>query len=157
VLVPLHLNLALESAEVTRDVSVGGGAIAAITLLQREDTSMLTHSQSRPTVRVTKDATATIIRATIVDEDGDAINLSGASGSKYFHCSTQAGASVTYQGAASFTTDGTDGKVQFQLTSTEVSTEQRLNCEFEVQGYSGGNLITELFFIVVEGRAAVAP
>ncbi len=140
----------------TGEVSIGGNDVLEITVREKGQ-SMLTHSKVAAVVRVPKDSTATIVRATFVDESGSAIDLSGATGSKYFHASTQVGASVTYQGAASFYTDGTDGKVQFTLTATEVGTIRTLRCEFEVQGYGGGNLIGEMFLLQVVERAAVSP
>jgi len=129
----------------------------AFTVTLRDEDDMRTHNRARTVVRVPQDATATIIRATIVDEDGTAIDLSSATGSSYFHASTQDGTNVRYQGAASYTTDGTDGQVEYALTATEVGTVRKLRCEFEVQGYGGGNLISEMFYIKVIERAAVSP
>jgi hypothetical protein len=139
----------------TKELSIMANEAIDFTIRER-GTNMLTHSRAAAVVRVPQDSTATVLRATFVDENGDALDLSGATGSKYFHASTQAGVQVTYQGAATFTTDGSDGKVQFALTSTEVGTIRTLRCEFEVQGYSGGNLVGEMFLLKIINRAAVA-
>lgn len=125
--------------------------------VRKKGADMLTHSRAAAVVRVPKDSTATVLVCTFVDQSGTALDLSGATGSKYFHASTEDATSVTYQGAAAFTTDGSDGKVQFALTSTEVGTVRTLRCEFEVQGYNGGNLVGEMILLVVVERAAVSP
>lgn len=139
-----------------QEVTVTSPAIVAVTL-RRKDAEMLTHSKARAIARVVKDSTATILRATVVGDDGSALGLSSATGSLYFHASTQDRTSVAYQEAATWTTDGSDGKIEFALTSNEVGTERTLRCEFEIQGYSGGNLVTEMFLLKIIERAAVAP
>lgn len=135
------------------DQTVQSPAILDVTL----GVDMLTHNKKQPVARVPVGSTSTVLRGTIVNASGTAIDLSGATGAKYFHSSTQAGGSLTYQGVASFTTDGTDGKVQFQLTAQEVGSKGSVRAEFEIQGYNGGNLVTEVFLIQATERAAVAP
>ena len=108
-----------------------------------------------PVVRVPKDSTSTALVATF-KEDGVALDLSSASGSKYFHAKTRDSAEVTSDGAASWVTDGSDGQVTFALTATEVGTVRDIYCEFEVQGYSGGNLVSYPFILRVSARAKAA-
>lgn len=113
----------------------------------------LSNPCASPILRVPKDNTGTVIIGRFKDDSGNIIDLSAATGDKLFHCSQRDGSAVTTDGAASFTTDGTDGKVQFTLTATEVGTVQELRCEFEVQGLSGGNRISEQFILKIIERA----
>lgn len=115
----------------------------------------LTNHRASQVVHVTKDSTATILRVTFKDDNGAVINLSGAAGPLYFHASTLDGTAITTNGVAAFTGTGTDGRVQFTLTANEVGTLRSMRAEFEVQNYSGGNLISEMFILRVIERAKV--
>ena len=112
-------------------------------------------ARTMPIVDVVKDSTATLLVITIVDENGNALDVSGGS-SVLFHCSTIDGVSVRANGVGGYVTDGTNGQVKYQLTSTEVTTVRRMFAEFEVQGLTAGNLITETFLLNVRNRAKVS-
>jgi len=92
-----------------------------------------------PTYYVPQGSTATVLRHTL-KQDGVALDLSGATGSLYFHASDESGTAVVTDGAASWVTDGSDGVIEFQLTGAVVDTVGDVICEWEVQGYNGGNL-----------------
>ncbi len=121
--------------------------------VKEQNEMSLSHAFSPPVVRVPQDSTATVLRVTFHDEDGAIVDLSSATGAKLFHASTIDGTAVTTDGAAVFTTDGSDGQVQYQLTSAEVGIVRDLRCEFEIQGYNGGNLISEEIILRVVERA----
>lgn len=111
--------------------------------------------QSAPVFEVPEDSTAATLRHTIT-EDGVGLDLSGATGSLLFHCRTRSGDAVVTGGAAFWQTDGSDGVIQFLLTSAVVGSGPRaLFCEYEVQGYNGGDLITKPFILQVTKRAKV--
>ena len=97
-----------------------------------------------PAIGVPKDSTGTIIEATIT-QDGSAVDLSGATGDKLFYAKNLDEVQIVNGGTASFTTDGSEGKVQFQATTALVETLRDLICHFEVQGYNTGNLISYPF------------
>ena len=107
-----------------------------------------------PVLRLPEDCTGSILRVTYKD-GSSVIDLSVATGSIYFHAKDENGTAVTTDGTASFFTDGTDGIVQHTLVSGEVGTVRRIFCEYEVQGYNGGNLISEMFVLDVIDRAKV--
>lgn len=90
------------------------------------------------------------ITMTARQADGTAKDLSAGS-TVYFHASHD-GSAVTTNGVASFVTDGSDGKLQFTLTSTEANTVRELLCEFEVVEL---NWISEPFTLQVNRRAKV--
>ena len=110
---------------------------------------------ARQVVRVPVGSTATNVTVTFHNEDGTVRDLSGATGDKLFHASTEAAVAVTTGGTAAFVTDGSDGQVTFPLTSTEAGTKRNLRCEFEVQGLSGKNIVSELFTLMLTERAKV--
>lgn len=114
-----------------------------------------TYSRSTQVMRVPQSSTAAVATVRFHDEDGNVRDLSSATGSLLFHCSTEDGTAITTNGAASFTSDGTDGKVSYNLTGTELDTIRNLRCEFEVQGVDGGseNLVSEMFMLMVTERA----
>ena len=84
--------------------------------------------------------------------NGAAIDLSGATGNLYYNAKTVDGAAVVTDGVAAFTTDGTDGKVQFPLTLLAGSVRDLL-VDLEVQGYNGGNLVAFTFKLRFTPRA----
>lgn len=106
-------------------------------------------------IRVPKDSTNATVTVRFHDEYGQPRDLSGATGSILFHASTEGGTAVTTNASAAFASDGSDGKVTFSLTSTEVGTARNLRCEFEVQGVGSENLISEMFLLMVTERAKV--
>jgi len=100
-------------------------------------------------------STATIVDMVIEDDDGAAIDLSGATGDVLFNAITAPPdpTQVTDNAAAGFRNDGSDGLVSFQLTNNEASEERELWCDFEVQGINGGNLVSYRFVLDFIGRA----
>jgi len=112
---------------------------------------------ARQVVRVPQDSTTATVTVKFHNANGTVRDLSGATGSKYFHASTEDGVNVTRDAAATFSTDGTDGQVVYSLTPAEVGTVQNLRCEFEVQGLASENIVSEMFTLMVLERARVAP
>jgi hypothetical protein len=114
-----------------------------------------TYSKAKQVMRVPQGSTAAVATCRFHKKNGDARNLSTATGSLLFHCSTEDGTAVTTNGAAFFKTDGSDGLVSYSLTATELDTIRNLRCEFEVQGVDGGveNLIGDMFMLMVLERA----
>ena len=88
--------------------------------------------------------------------DGVGVDLSSASGSKLYNAKTVDDIAIADDVAAAWYTDGTDGKVAITLTSALVGTAGRdLYMDIEIQGYSGGNLVTFMFILRVLNRAKV--
>lgn len=113
--------------------------------------------QSMPVFEIPEDSTAAILRHTITS-DGVADDLSSASGDKLFYATDEDGVAVVSAIASAFFTDGSDGKVQVQMSAaTAVVTNgpRDLICEFEIQGFNGGNLVTKPFILRVTKRAKV--
>lgn len=119
-------------------------------------TITLTNSKAPRTIVVPKDSIGVAVVATVRDDAGAVVDLSGATGSLLFHSSTLEGVAVRTDAVATFTTDGTDGKIQFALAALDVATVRSLRCEFEVQGLAGVNLITDQFVLKIVARAKVA-
>jgi hypothetical protein len=117
----------------------------------RADNTMLTNPRAVPVLKVPLNATNRTIVATIKD-GSSVVDLSGAA-TKLFHARTDMGVAVTTSGAATFVTDGTDGKVQFVLTATELGTARDLYCEFEFTAMANGDDISEMFILRVLERA----
>ena len=106
-----------------------------------------------PVVEIPEDSTATTLQFTFIT-NGSADDLSPASGNKYFHCRTVEGVAVVTEQTANFLDDGTDGVVETTMNSTIVSQGPRdLYCEFEIQGFGGGNLISYTFILRILKRA----
>ena len=125
----------------------------AVALGLRAENTMLTNPRAVPVVKVPKDATNRTLVATI--KDGNAVvDISGAA-TKLFHARDDMGVAVTTSGVATFVTDGTDGKIKFVLTATELGTARDLACEFEFTGMANGDDITEMFILRVLDRAKV--
>ena len=97
--------------------------------------------RTMPVIEVPKDSTGTILEGTVT-QNGVAVDLSGATGAKLFYCKDLNEVQIVDGGTASFTTDGTNGKVEFQLTSVVVGTIRELIAHFEIRKYNTGNLIT---------------
>ena len=113
------------------------------------------YSRATQVIRVPKDSENAVVTVRFLTEDGEVRDISGATGSLLFHASTEGGAAVTTNGSAYYTTDGSDGKLSFDLTTTEVGTARNLRCEFEAQGISGENVISEMFMLMITERAKV--
>lgn len=109
---------------------------------------MTTGQYRYPIFEVPKDSTATVLRMTL-KKDGSALDLSSATGNKYFHAKTIGGTAVVTDLAATWTTDGSDGQIQITLTSALVGTVRDVICEWEVQGYNGGNQKSKPFILRV--------
>ena len=88
--------------------------------------------------------------------DGVADDLSSASGSLYFSAKTPSGDAVVVDQSASWTTDGSDGKIRTQMNATLVNSARDLYYEFEVQGFGGGNLISKIEILRITPRAKVS-
>lgn len=110
-----------------------------------------------PVFEIPEDSTSAILRHTITS-DGAADDLSAASGDLLFHAKDEDGAAVATDQVAAWFTDGSDGKIQFAMTTLPAIVNggaRDLICEFEVQGFNGGNLITKAFILRVTKRAKV--
>lgn len=74
------------------------------------------------TIELTNGSFGTTIRRTIKDQSGAVVDVSGATGSggliRVFYLKPPSGTVKTV--VTSFTTDGTDGKVQYQLLSGDI-------------------------------------
>lgn len=107
-------------------------------------------------VPIPKDSTNTKVQAKVVDKSHSAVDVSGG-GSVLFFAKTLDGVSVINGSAGQYTTDGTDGLLEFVATADLVGTVRQLLCEFEVTGLTNGNKVTRMFILDVEDRAKVTP
>lgn len=124
----------------------------ADTLRQVVDVDM--HGGAPKIIEVPKGSTGTIVEVEY-REANLAKNYQAASGSLYFHARTQDGTAVTTDGVATWTTNGSDGKIRRALSAAEVSAIRDLICEFEIQGWNGGNLVQPAMILRVTDRAKV--
>lgn len=108
-------------------------------------------SAAMKVVEIPVESTASIFVARFMS-GGSAVDLSSATGSKLFCARTRSGTAVVTDGVASFTTDGSDGKVQFPLALL-VTEVRDLIVDVEVQGLSGNNLVCRSFILRVIPRA----
>ena len=97
-------------------------------------------------VEVPVGSTGTVLERTLVHE-GSAIDLSSASGSLFYNGKTKGGTAVVTDGVATFSTDGTDGKVRFTLPASLVGSVGDHIVSFEQQGYNSGNLVSFPFIL----------
>ena len=87
---------------------------------------------------------------------GVADDLSSATGSLFFHASTVDGVDVVTEHFSEWDTDGSDGVIKTAMHVDIVNNGARdLYCEFEVQGFNGGNLISYTFILRILKRAKV--
>lgn len=112
-------------------------------------------SRAMTVVEIPQGSTAAILDYAFVTE-GVADDLSSAGGNKYFQASDVNGVAVATDHLADWSTDGTDGRVQTTMNEALVGTVRDLYCEFEVEDYNGGNLISYTFILRILKRARVA-
>ena len=106
-------------------------------------------------VEIPEDSTAATIEYTFVT-NGVPDDLSSATGPLYFHASDVNGAAVVTNQSANVTGDGSDGQVETAMNSAIMSHGPRdIYCEFEVQGFNQGNLISYTFILRILKRAKV--
>ena len=103
-------------------------------------------TRTMPVQEVPIGSTGTVLERTIVD-DGSAVDLSGATGSVTYSAKTIGGTAIATDTAAAFTSDGSDGKVRFTLTSALVGAQGDKIITFKVGGYNSGDLITYPFIL----------
>lgn len=103
-------------------------------------------------VEVPQDSTGSVL---VVEfkAAGVASDLSAATGAKLYNAKTVDGAAVVTDGVAAWYTDGSDGKVSITMTTGLVGTPRDLYMDVEVQGYSGGNLVSYVFILRTMPRA----
>jgi len=112
-------------------------------------------SRPMPVIELPEDSTAAVLEF-IFTTDGAADDLSAASGNLYFHARTVEGVAVVTEQTAGWTAGGTDGSIETNMNSTIVSSGPRdLYCEFEVQGFNAGNLLSYTFILRILKRAKV--
>jgi len=99
-------------------------------------------------------STGSLLRVTCIDQDGQVVDLSGAT-QVLFNAKATDGTAVLQDATASLTTDGSDGKVETALSNTLVDTVRDLWCDFEVRGLASGTLITRMFVLRILDRAKV--
>lgn len=118
--------------------------------MSRED------SRPMPVVEIPEGSTAAVLEY-IFTTNGAADDLSSATGNLYFHASTRDGTAVVTDQTASWTALGADGSVETNMNSTIMDSGPRdLYCEFEVQGFNSGNLISYTFILRITARAKVS-
>ena len=111
--------------------------------------------RTMPVQEIPEGSTGATLEYTFVT-DGAADDLSSAVGDKFFHASTVDGVEVVTEHLADWVTDGSDGKVETTMHVDIVNNGARdLYCEFEVQEFNGGNLISYTFILRVLKRAKV--
>lgn len=108
---------------------------------------MSTGQYRLPVYTVIQDSTAVVLQHTL-KENGVAADLSAAAGTLYLHVKDQEDANVATL-TASWSTDGSDGLIEVQLTTGVVGTVRDLICNWEVQGYGSGNLHADPFILRV--------
>jgi len=106
-------------------------------------------------VEVPKDSTGTVLVVSLVDLDGVAPDLSAATGPVLYSGKTVDDVAVASDVAAAWFTDGSDGKVSITLTAALVGTVRDVFLDIDVQGYSGGSLISFTFVLRTLPRAKV--
>ena len=117
--------------------------------MSRED------SRPMPVIEIPEGSTAAVLEY-IFTTDGAADDLSSATGNLYFHASTRDGVSVVTDQTAGWTAGGSDGSIETNMNTTIMDNGPRdLYCEFEVQGYNSGNLISYTFILRITKRAKV--
>lgn len=112
---------------------------------------------SMPVHEVPEGSTASILRYEFIT-DGVADDLSAATGDKHFYAKTLGGVQVVDQGIASWATDGSDGLIDFTLGAAMVgfgTAPRDLICDFEIEEFNGGELVSKPFIIRVTKRAKV--
>ena len=108
-----------------------------------------------PVIEIPEGSTAAVLEY-IFTTNGAADDLSSASGNLYFHARTVEGVSVVTEQTASWTGGGSDGSIETNMNSAIMSQGPRdLYCEFEVQGFNSGNLISYTFILRILKRAKV--
>lgn len=117
--------------------------------MSRED------SRPMPVIEIPEGSTGAVLEYTFVT-NGAADDLSSATGSLYFHASDVEGVAVATNKVANWVTDGSDGKISTDMNPAIVDNGPRdLYCEFEVQDYNSGNLISYTFILRILKRAKV--
>ena len=117
--------------------------------MSRED------SRPMPVIEIPEGSTAAVLEY-IFTTNGSPDDLSSARGNLYFHASTRDGVAVVTEQTAGFTGGGADGAVETNMNSTIMDSGPRdLYCEFEVQGFNSGNLISYTFILRITKRAKV--
>ena len=91
-------------------------------------------------IEIPKGSTGSVLVLTL-KRDGVAPDFSAASGVQY-SAKTLSGAAVATDVAASWYTDGTDGKVAITLTSALAGTVRSLMFHVELTGFNGGSVKT---------------
>lgn len=109
---------------------------------------------SLPVIVVPVGSTSSVIEFHATEDDAD-LDLSSATGDLLFYAKTFGETQVVDGATATWTTDGSDGKVRITSTSELVGTIRDMICDFEVQGYGSGNLILGPFILRVAGRGKV--
>ena len=126
----------------------------------RQEVDEVTKTRPPVVFNVPQGSTGATLQITVVDEEtGGALDLSSGSGVLFSASRLDANGdpvAVETDAAASFNTDGSDGVVDFTLTSAVVGTPGTVYAELEVSGFSGGQLITQKFEIRVIQRARVS-
>ena len=110
-------------------------------------------SRPMPVIELPEDSTAAVLEF-VFTTNGAADDLSSATGNLYFHARTVEGVSVVTEQTAGWTSAGEDGAIETNMNSTIMSQGPRdLYCEFEVQGFNSGNLISYTFILRILKRA----
>lgn len=106
-------------------------------------------------VEVPQGSTATVFERTLVF-NGSALDLSSASGDLLYNAKLRDGTAVITDGVATWSDDGSDGKIRFTLTAALVAANAVHIVSFEVQGYNSGNLVSRPLILrsVPTGRGA---
>ncbi len=97
-------------------------------------------------VEVPQASTATVLERTLV-HNGSAQDLSTATGDLLYNAKLRDGTAVITDGVATWTTDGSDGKIRFTLPASLVAANVTHIVSFEVQGYNSGNLVSRPFIL----------
>lgn len=87
---------------------------------------------------IKEDDTSPVLEATLTDENGNAVDLTGASVD--FHMRRQLDDTLKVDGTASII-DAANGKVQYSWSSGDTDTTGKYDAEFEVT-YSSGDIET---------------
>lgn len=128
--------------------------VADLTIEMREEEDEMAVA-GMPVIEIPKDSTNTLLQVQCVDKAHNALDVSGG-GSVIFYARTIDGTAVVSGDAGAYTTDGSDGVLEFNCTAALVGTERDLWCEFEVTGLTNGSSITKLFTLRVMPRAKVS-
>ena len=114
-----------------------------------------------PTFRAIQDSVGSKLVIVLVDEDDAALDVSSGASVEFSFRRQVDGiwTSVSRDAAGSWTTDGSEGSVEYEWTTTELANAGKIQGSIKIVDYAGADehLISSRFWVDIEERARVAP